>query len=336
MEAAVTQQPAKRQSKRTPGKSVKERVESNPFVYIITVAIAVAGLVAGVHQFFASQASKELESKYQAEVRELQTRMASINRGTGEKSDFLDVKTFLRPKSGGAPIVSPTARFFPDDDFYASTTGTYWTYSKTTEGALMESATGKALPQGFAGAAFAAPLHLWKGEGQFAVDGSPFIRSAFPHITLQRFPIDEFAKIMSLVRTESAGQQLPEEDDDREAFLQATDRLFHGDVVGVLLAGYMNIQMSVPMQDKRSTFELMSVQKVGNVLYAKSMTTLKDVSVDRQSGSRLYLTRELIVVSNVTDVYFISVFVPGREPAQRGEPFTKVTEWLGDLAILIG
>ena len=335
MEAVVTQPPAKRRSKPAPVKSIKERVESNPFVYIITVAIAVAGLVAGVQQYFAAQASKELESKYQVEVKELQTRMASINRGTGEKRDFIDVKTFLRPKSGGAPVVSPTARFFPEDEFYASSAESYWTYSKTTEGELIEELMGRPLPRALAGLGSAVPLHLWKGKGQFTVDGSPVIRSAFPFIQVQRVPMSDFAKIISLIPAKPDEQRLPE-DDDREAFLQGAERMFRGDVVGVLHAGFMNTQIGMPMQDKRATFELLSVQKVGNVLYAKSMVTLRDVPVDQRPGSRLYLSRELILVSNVSDVYLISAFVPGLDPAVRGEAFMKVTEWLDDLAILLG
>ena len=93
MESVVTPEPTKRQPRRPRTQSLKARVDNNPFLYLVSVAVAVAVTVAGVQQFFAVQASKALEEKYQVEVKDLQTSLASINRGVEGSGNYLDVTT---------------------------------------------------------------------------------------------------------------------------------------------------------------------------------------------------------------------------------------------------
>jgi|GEM_PF-2240456 len=317
--------------------SIKERVERNPWVFLIVVSLATASVVVGVQGYFDKQ-SKD------AAVNKLESQLISIDRRIEGKEGerFLDVRKFIIAKTEESRIPT-TSKFLPEDNFYASPDTTTWTYSTSSESALAKLLTGQAPPPELDPLLALAPqIHLWQGGAVLPMEGSQVFKAAVPLIIVQRTPIDRFAEIVGSAAeimgraTTSASQVDLSVQQNPQDFRKALENIYRGDIVGFLQLAQMQSIFSLPVVDPKISVELVTSQKVGNVLYAQFRITLKDVTVGGVKYERYYIRQEDIIISAPTDVYMVRTFIPSSDPASRGEVYTRFTEWFGGLAILLG
>ncbi len=268
-------------------------------------------------------------ARYESRISEVESLVASIRRRVGGDSGYLDVKTFLLSRDQ-ASEVSLRSRFFSDDGFYASADEARWSYSKITENELAtllsDGPVDSSLPD--------PPLHLWRGNETLPVNGSDLFTAVFPHVFLQKLPLEEFRRYFELDLSLDEDISIAAYEDAQQ-FIDATEKVFRGDVVGFLLVGALAINYELSLDDPEIGFKLIELQKVGPVLYAEFLTTLQDVTVGDTYYPTYYLREELILVSTATEVYLIRTFLPSGEFAPRGEYFAAVTEWFADLVIFI-
>jgi hypothetical protein len=222
---------------------------------------------------------------------------------------------------------------FQDDNFYASADESRWEYSKTTELELIETITGQSLDS-MSQQATLVPLHLWRGKDTLTVEDHDLFKSVFPFISLQKISNEQWSEIIGISLGDyenniSTGGM------DADKLIDEMDKLFRGDAVGTVFALYLQQRLVTPVYFPNTKVELVEVQKVGNVLYAQSLVTLQDVTVDEASYSQYYIRQEIILVSTPTDFYLMNTSIPGPELVPRGEYFTWVNAWFGELAIII-
>ena len=112
--------------------NIKDRVEHNPFAYILVVTIAISGTAIGIAEYFCRQRIEITSQRSALEISTLQTELTSIRRGLGD-SKYLDIRSFVHAKGlpGTSPI-SPKSKFFAGEDFYARTDLPGWTYERMT------------------------------------------------------------------------------------------------------------------------------------------------------------------------------------------------------------
>lgn len=335
----------------SPKKSIKEQIESNVFVVLIGIIITTVSFTTGVNQYFNSQKTEllqgkadqaqenykvevaQLEDKHKSEIEKIESQLASIRRRMGGE-EYLDVRSFVFSPSQ-ADEIPADSKFFQEDNFYASTDETHLTYSKTSEEELIKNITGQSLGN-LSEIGTLIPLHLWRGKDTIPIEGNDLFKSVFPYVSIQKISYEQYSEIigLSLSLRQDNNVPLPSEM-DAEEFINGMDKIFRGDAVGTFFTLYLQQRLLTPLVVPNTNVELIEVQKVGNVLYAQSLITLKDVIVENTKYSHYYIRQELILVSTSTDFYLISTFIPSEELIPRGEFFTWVNTWFGDLAIVV-
>ena len=78
---------------------------------------------------------------------------------------------------------------------------------------------------------------------------------------------------------------------------------------------------------------LSSVEKRGNVVYARIETTLKDVTVAGTRYEEYYFDRELIFISGRDEVFLVKTIVPSVD--HRSPQATFINTWLLSLRVLV-
>jgi hypothetical protein len=289
-----------------------------------------------------SREKDALQTEYKEKVASIENRLSSIERGVG-KEGLLDVRSFLKEENE-AFQVPVSARYLPEDEFYASQDDTHWTYSLTTEKDLLQQLTDVNIPEGTSMHTISTlvPVHLWRAKEALPVSmGSNGFSHIFPYIAVQRISYDKLEELLKMSigldaslqsdSAKSADEAIPTDTPD---YLKELSQTFRGDAVGPLFA----LQLWLGIQAALSPdveYELVKAQKVGPVVYAQSLITLKDARVDNKLYPEYYLRTEVFMVSTENGVYFVRTLVPSSERLPRDEYFKWTTSWFSDLVIPI-
>ena len=109
---------------------------------------------------------------------------------------------------------------------------------------------------------------------------------------------------------------------------------FDGDVVGFAFA-LQSATLYLKISSVANTREeMVSVQKLDNVLYSQTRITLKDATVDGVHYPEYYVHIDMALVSVPPSLYTIVSVVPTSEPAPRGVEFDWINQWFNQFAIL--
>ena len=120
-----------------------------------------------------------------------------------------------------------------------------------------------------------------------------------------------------------------------KAALEATmHNTFEGDVVGFIFA-IQSAGLYVKMASVSDTKgEMVSVQKLQNVLHTQSRLTLKDAIIDGKEYKEYYIYLDMTIVSVPPSIYTITSIVPTPDAAPRGIQFDWINQWFNQFAIL--
>jgi hypothetical protein len=164
----------------------------------------------------------------------------------------------------------------------------------------------------------------------------------FPYVAVQKMSISDFLDEYKLSVTIPAEKEKDvEQNKIRHISLELLNKYYRGDVVGVLFVDvWEQLQKGNSMleriQDRMDIqLELLTAQKIGNVLYCQSMTTFNDVLANNQPVQQYYAHVEIFIFLTSEHIFTIWTQLPSDDPLPRGEYSSKITQWLSDLAILI-
>jgi len=109
---------------------------------------------------------------------------------------------------------------------------------------------------------------------------------------------------------------------------------FQGDVIGVLLAYSLEYLFVTGSLISKLSTELISAQRLDNLLYSQMRVSQKDVKVAGKLYPWYYCYLENYFVSLPPYVFIVITVVPSPDPIPRGRDFAWVSEWLSKFAIL--
>lgn len=317
--------------------NLKERVNRNPYVFLLAVAMTGASMAGGIVEYFCKQRIALVSQKSDLEVGRLQGELSSLKRGLGE-SKYLDVRSFVFPKERRSHVqLNPRSRYFATEGFYALTNMPGWSYEQTTGEGLSEREYGEHLPPELAKIVGDAPIHLWRALEHRTVRGPGDYVESGPLIILQRTPIEKVLKITGerlpeIIEQETGEKVTAEEMKDP---LKEMERIFRGDAAAALLPNILTVPLAEMLGSPQTSSEVVELQKVGNVVYVQFLTTLHDTIVDGKRQTEFFVRHEAIIVSDRDTVTVIHVIVPTSDPAPRGLVYAQTQEWFSGLAILV-
>ncbi len=343
---------------------IKEKLESHILMVVVGVAVAVGGCVFAVTQYFHGEHLREVKAKYDLQHSTMQSRLASIERDLPDQK-FYDVQK-LRHRRDTPPEISKDAHYISEDKFYALLGGDYWDYEKTTGLKLLETVMDENMAQLFKqlgalgplGKLLGSPVHMWKAKKgskddyhysiKYSVDmplGSTSVSmSVFPHIAVQRWDrvIEDAVQTGASLAQLEAGQDPglaqgdPEREKDTREIFDRLRRRFYDDMAGTffLLQAVGDLQRTLMLPNQ--VFRLRKIQMLENVLYRRSVTELRDVTVNGEAGKTLYLWQETILISTSARdrSYLISLTIPSLGPNPPKVPYGHANIWLANFRVV--
>lgn len=313
-------------------KNLRKSVESNPYIFLIVVVMSTAAVVSGVLIYFFSEKTKLVEENHKLEIQKLESQLSSINRRI-VNNEFLDIRTFIYPGYKRSQIPT-TSKYFPADDFYASSDQSYWEYSKTNERELMKMIVGTDVFTSEAEQVL-LPMHLWRGKDCFTVNEADGNINMFPYISIKPIPSDYNKRTRGMLDKSEREDDPTIDPKQQQDEFHAYERAYQGDLIGFILKQRLNLIYAQPMIYPNTITRLEVAQKVGNVLYIQYQYKTINAVINGRSNSEFYIRREEFFVSRPQGVILIETSVPSLEPAPRGEIYNQTTKWFGELAIPI-
>jgi hypothetical protein len=300
-----------------PRKSLKKRIEDNLIVYLIGLLILWGGAIAVPIKYFANQ-------KLEITKREYETKLASINRRLAG-GDYFDVSKILIT-ADERNKVPPTSKFYDDDSFYAIDLPA-WTYKKMSDVEFYNTVYGEEGNKPSSDITKLAPFHVWTRGKWIPVDKHDLVHNLAPVIIVQCLPVKELNEQLNLREPFTGNLEKPIKDPE-------SGMIFPGDIVGAMLTDTFYSLFQTLHFGSNTHVNLLTINKVKNVLYCQILLTLRDVIVGSQPFNRFYVNFEIIVISTPDTVYTVCAFQPSDSPTPRGSVAAEVTEWLNGFAIL--
>lgn len=346
---------------------LKKAVEKHPLTYVLSCIVAAVIVTAGVMGYFAEQHTRLLNTKHQSEVDELNSKLASIRRGI-PGDEFFDVRKLIYSPNSESNMPPKSSVYFPEG-FYATTSHGVWSYRQTTEWALICDIGGcspKDVPKHIQEAGTLGKVHLWKTGNELSIEGHDLFKKSYPFICVEKLTFDilrlavesgakqekedeeeELSEAMKKlarlgVKPEAlnaiekeAVNAIEKEEKEGEPNAKRVEGLYRDDIIGAFFSKQLRGLVTTPVDFPNTSVSLVTLQKVGNVLYTQVSVRLKDVKVGGRPLSEFYITRELIIISTPDGAYIIQTFVPSEDPSRRAQTFAAVTTWLNDFRIVI-
>ena len=257
--------------------------------------------------------------------------LASINRKLAG-GDYLNVAKFVIPRSERSHIASAD-KFFGSDQFYAAMPPE-WSYEKMKDVDLWNTMYGQPGEKPDNPVTGIVPIHVWRRGPFLRLEGNGIINNIAPLITVQRFANKQLLGELGIETSPSS----PSADESPETKKPLGDihppTIFKGDIVGAVLAESFSLVFDNLRFVAGVSVDLVTINKVGNVLYCQILITLTNGAVGGKKFDVYYLSTETIVISTRDNVYVISDVIPSDDPSPRGSVAAELTRWLDDFAIL--
>lgn len=311
---------------------IKETIENNIIIVLVTTVVAVVGATFAVVNYFHTQELEEVESRW-----------ASIERDLPGIEHY-DIRGLI--STDDRPIDSELI-YFEDDNFYSFKSDQYWKYSKTTELALLDLITGNENEPNplIESQLTRIPIHLWKGGGsiQMTSEGETF--NWFPRITLQKVSYDEIRGLFGVgisfaewINDDDEDYDFDEEDlaldSSAEEFLAAADKAFYSDAAGVFFLLQNTLTLQSILSSENQVYRIKKIQKIGPILYSQYSTEYSNVEVNGEDAT-VYIRQELMVISENENLYLINIILPSLEPIVRAKEYANVNNWLTSVKLVI-
>lgn len=308
---------------------------------VIGAIVLVGSTSAGVVKFFEKQVKDHLISQHTTEIQNLTRRMGTIERRLGSDDDYLDVRKLWVDEDHVAKHLQ-TSIYYPDDEFYAANhrnDESHWIYEKTTDQEFLERLIQNEKILTVLRSSNAYPIHLWRGEPMQEITGTDLIRSVFPAITVQRFPMGNYTSEIQkgLKEGMQIGGKITRftlEDNKKDELLKTLENYFMSDVALKLFILHYSVMEGFNNISPKFDYEVLKLQKIGNVLYAQYRSVFSEVSVGGKPFDKYYLYQEVMIITTEKDLFFVETRIPTSERVPRDIYFGHTAQWLGEFAIL--
>jgi hypothetical protein len=286
----------------------------------------------------------ELKRSHRERLGQMETRLRSIERGLGE-AEFFDISNFFVEPHENAGL-SETAHYFAGAEFFAPGSSEVWVHETMSEWDFLEIVMGKTHPlvlnlKPFSAGSHERKVHVWRGHDMKTVHGGAPVARAFPYITVQRLTYDSLFGDMDRVMEDLVGSFASAASVDSEMVQALSDSFslnledqFRGDAVGNLLTSYLQTNSMMMGMFPNVNFFIVKLQKVRNVVYVQSLTTVFGVEVDGVYHEKYYFLQETVMISGDDAVHLIQASVPGDRPGRSDDYIAHVSEWLGDFRVV--
>jgi hypothetical protein len=325
--------------------NVKQVIDRHPVLSALGLVFTIVSTTLGIVLPLTGQSRDNLaasyearlaraERRYQADLLPLQQSLSSIQRAMGPDTEYLDVGAITVDSEEAHGLAQ--VQLFPGDKFYGLPDELLagWTYGTTTELQLLSDVTGEPpevvlfelAPMGVTEELLTArPVHLWRGPQAHVVEGIPGLRNLYSQVLVQRASHDDVRRFLG-VPSPSGPLDVPTESDEA---LAALDRFYQGDSTGLWLL--LQLEIEVASTGNEQT-ELESIQKKGNLVYARFETTFSDIVVDGELYPQYFWTRELVLISTPEDLFMVKTSIPTAD--QTSEDFAWMTRWFQAFHVL--
>lgn len=323
--------------------TIKERIEQNPIISLIILSFVLVSGVVGVVQYLHNKEVNILEKQHSLKIDELNSKLSSIKRGIGD-SDYFDIRQLFISKDQ-IKNISPDLEYFESDQFYARRKLEPFIYKKYSYPELIKFERGIEPPEIFNILFSNRYIHQWITEEEIRVKGVKELDLISPKIKVQKTSKDDLRGTLGVfVHKVNVGKilhdyleknKLTDGKLDTLEVNKSLENMYDGNWTAILLDTYLTKCLSIPTVNNNAEYELLNINKVGNLLYAQGLTTLKDVTVNNVKYNTYYIRDEIIITSNFKNVYTISTVVPSADPSTRNKYFSYVTDWLSNFKMII-
>lgn len=323
--------------------TIKEKIEKNPFISLIIVALIIVSGVIAVLQYFHSREINILEKQHSLKIDELNSKLSSIKRGIGE-SDYFDIRQLFITKDDMKSI-SQNLVYYASDQFYAPNNMEEFAYKKYSEPELFKYENGVDPPELFYNLYGSMYIHQWISKEEIIVEGVKDLKIISPRIRVQKRSKEDLkgmlgalfhkVNVQNIFKNYVEKHKLIDGGFDTLSINKNLENIYDGNWSAIFLDSYLTKCLTIPTLNSNAQYDLLNVNKVGNIIYAQGLTTLRDVTINNIKYDTYYIRDEMIITFNFKDVYTISTIVPSSDPSTRNKFFTEVTEWLSNFKIII-
>lgn len=329
-----------------------DRVRLSPVGVVAGAMVVAAGVTAGTMQWFATKATQLAAQAHQREVDDLEERFASLRLAVGNEEDLLLNVTELQIANSEVPLLPEryTVIDYADADgrFYVSVpTRGDWRMRSMSEMDLARLTVPEAVEAGSIPGNFS--LVVWRPETdypyvslrtrtaqQMRYSMAPLITvSKVSHERLQLAvggllePFERLEELRESILTSLRGPASNPVIPGTQEVLDALAEAFRGDSAALFLNGILSsAYASLALIEGK--FELVDIDKKGNVLYLRTLTTMNTVEEEGNS-SQVYIDSETLYIGTGDHIILISASVPSRD--LRSDAYSWVRAWLTGLRI---
>jgi hypothetical protein len=295
------------------------------------------------------QKYEKVAKDYEDVVRQLNSRLATIERRLGSTTDSFDVTRLLVTPKDAAKWLGH-AQYFPDSRFYGRriVATDNWQYEQASELKMMTEIAGldleqarRELPPQQVQAYERFPMHIWRSPQTFRIGGNFPLKVLFPMVLVQKVPHSLISQLFAdftppdepqpAGATDSALTASPAP--TRDESLAALNSMYRGDAAGMMLSTLLSQEMQLAASFRGSgRTNLKELQKAGNVVYAQFETVLSNMEINNQQYAEFYLLRELLIISTADDLYIVKTLVP-TGPDYGSDAIAWINGWFGDFGI---
>ena len=124
------------------------------------------------------------------------------------------------------------------------------------------------------------------------------------------------------------------EDNKKDELLKTLENYFMSDVALKLFILHYSVMEGFNNISPKFDYEVLKLQKIGNVLYAQYRSVFSEVSVGGKPFDKYYLYQEVMIITTEKDLFFVETRIPTSERVPRDIYFGHTAQWLGEFAIL--
>lgn len=323
--------------------TIKEKIEKNPFISLIIVSLVIVSGVIAVLQYFHSKEISILEKQNLLKIDELNSKLSSIKRGIGD-SDYFDIRQLFITKDD-MKSVSQNLLYYESDQFYAQSNLENFIYKKYSEPELFKYENDIEPPELFYKLYGSMYIHQWVSNQEMIVEGVNDLKKISARIRVHKRSKEDLkgmlgelyhkVNVQNILKNYIEKNKLSDGEFDTLNINKNLENIYDGNWSAIFLDKYLTNSLTLPTMNSNVEYELLNVNKVGNIIYVQGLTTLKDVNINGVKYNTYYLRDEVIIASNFKDVYIIRTLVPSSDPSTRNNYFNFITEWLSNFKIII-
>jgi hypothetical protein len=320
------------QNKTTP-KNKSEWIQDHPSFKYIGGIITVVGITYSIINYYNQQRMTELSNKYELELLNCKSEVASIQRGIKDNDKFIFFYDNIFTNKNSNIDIS-THKYYIKDEFYTQLDSSYWKTNIENESRMFNFQTIKddgSISQEFSDVVKknVGNLYFWVGKDAFRYSDLhlPGIGittdNIYPYIVFQKTAFDKLGNI-AYFKKEDTSNSINNPDEFLAEFKSTT--------FTTLIVNYIYQQMGTLEMYGKAKFELLDIKKENDFLYIKSLIVVENPKINNKVIDKFFIQNEFILLSTNSYLYGIVISYPKFD---RLSTNPEITKWLNNLKIII-